>query len=95
MAVYLVLGGCSLFSKPKGMALVDSFKPGVTTMKQTTAVLGRPQSVQSQPNGSIVLGWLNNTEGPAGPATEGVTISFDANGKMIQVLQRYENILGY
>ena len=91
----LALGGCAFFAKPKGMAAVDGFQPGVTTIKQAMAVLGRPQSVATQANGASVLGWLHTTPSPLGAANQGVTILFAADGRMVRVLQRYENVLGY
>lgn len=91
----LALGGCAFFAKPAGMAAVDRFKPGITTVKQATAVLGRPQSIDSRPNGSTVLGWLHNAPQGTVPANQGVTIEFGADGKMVQILSRYENLFGH
>jgi len=89
------LNGCALFSKPVGMAAVDRFKTGVTTIDQATNVLGRPQSFTQQSDGSIVVGWLHRKTTNIGPDTQGVAILFDSNGKMVKVTQKYQNKFGY
>ena len=74
---------------------MPTFKPGVTTIKQATQVLGRPQSASTQANGHIAVGWLYTTHSNLGVGTEGVTILFGNDGRMIQVIQKFENPLGY
>lgn len=95
VCIVLALGGCAFFSKPVGIAAADRFQPGITTVKQAAAVLGRPQSIDSRSNGNIVLSWLHKLPQGTVPATQGVTIEFAANGKMVQILSRYEDLFGH
>ena len=95
LVVLSLTTGCAWFSKPTGMNAADRFIPGVTTLKQATAVLGRPQSLSNSANGQLIVGWLHQETTTTGVAPRGITLLFDRDGRMLQVIHKYEERVGY
>jgi len=53
----LLLTACATQGQHLDQSRLSSLKPGVTTIADAEALLGKPQSVTRRPNGTTILGY--------------------------------------
>lgn len=74
--------------KPAGKSFdvdkVDQLQPGISTVIDATALLGKPQAEAVISNNTKLLQWIEIV----GYTSSHVSILFDANGRMIRVQQK-------
>jgi hypothetical protein len=84
----LVVAGC-VSGRTFDASKVDQLTPGVSTEHDAIRLLGEPVSVLTNPqNRHRGLYWGYAYGSPIGGGLRGLTISFDADGRMIQVIQQ-------
>lgn len=87
----LGLSACASYGERLDDSKVRAFKPGVTTLKQAKASLGEPAQVVYGVDGSIYVSWTY-LQGNllVGTNNQRVSIQFDAQEKMLRVVDREE-----
>jgi outer membrane murein-binding lipoprotein Lpp len=88
LAATLVLAGC-VSGRTFDASKVDQLSAGVSTEQDAIRLLGEPVSVVTNPqNQHRAFVWAYAYGTPIGGGGRGLTISFDADGRMIQVIQQ-------
>lgn len=86
----LTLAACATKGTNFNMADVDAFQPGVTTLDDAVAKLGKPRGTKIGPNGEKSVTWIYAQASLAGSESRGTRILFDKDGKMIRVASKVE-----
>lgn len=87
-----VLAACASIGRPFDITKADSLRPGISTEQDAEQLLGKPISVNTNAQNSHQLLTWQYAYG-TGLGTSGgkkLSISFDSNGRMLQVIQRTE-----
>jgi hypothetical protein len=84
----LTLSGC-VSGNSFDMSKASELTPGVSTEQDAIRLLGEPASIVTNPqNQHRALVWAYGYGTPIGGGGRGLTISFDANGRMLQIIQQ-------
>jgi outer membrane murein-binding lipoprotein Lpp len=86
----VAMAGCASAGQDFSMAEVDAMKPGVTTLQDAVAKLGKPSSTNSVTNGVQIVSWIRVTSSPVGATSKSVAILFDREGRMLRVGSKSE-----
>jgi len=86
----LTLAACVTRGTKFDMADVDAMKPGVTTIEDATAKLGKPRAVSTKPDGTKLLQWQYVEAAPLHARGGHVAVVFDKEGKMVRLAHKYE-----
>ena len=85
-----MLTACATRGTNFEMADVNSFQPGVTTIQEATAKLGKPHAVKYDKNGRQLVTWTYAHASLAGSGGKAARIVFDADGKMERIFAKVE-----
>jgi outer membrane protein assembly factor BamE (lipoprotein component of BamABCDE complex) len=92
LATGVLAVGCATQGEKLDMAAVDSMQPGVTTLADAKAKLGKPYSVTTNEDGTKSVIWMyTHVNLVAGTKQQAVSVVFDKNDKMVKVGQRIEH----
>lgn len=88
--VIAALAGCATKGTKFDMAQVDAFQPGVTTIEDAKAALGKPFRILEDESGNRTISWVWVQSTMGNLSGKGARIVFDKNGKMVRVEKRQE-----
>lgn len=89
-ALALTLAACATRGTKFEMTDVEAFQPGVTTLDDAVAKLGKPKAVNVAKDGSKSVTWIYAMATVGHSESRGTRILFDKDGKMIRVASKVE-----
>jgi len=89
LVALIALAACTSVGTKFDASVLQTFKPGVTTIADAKEKLGTPANTENDANGSKRLFWLfmETKVFQAGKSGQ-VEILFDKQGKMVRILQQ-------
>jgi len=90
ISVALMLAGCAAGTN-YNPASVSQLQAGMSK-EQVIAMLGKPNTVTTMPNGQTALGWVHAKASPFGASSRSVSLMFDASGKLLQTFQNQTQV---
>ena len=84
----LALTACMTIGHKFDPSALDTMRPGVTTIQDAEAALGKPQSTSAAANGGTLLQWMYTQGSVVGGSSAHVAVLFDKDGKMVRVTHR-------
>ena len=88
LALSLLLSACASRGTDFDPQLVDQLKPKVTKLEEAIQLLGKPNMVSKQADGTKVAQWMHVSVKMGSSASKTVMVSFDKNDVMVKLLQQ-------
>ena len=88
----VAMAGCMTMGSQFDPALVDTLRPGESTMDDAIALLGTPTSTTVLGRGRTLVQWQYSQGRLVGATGAYVTVLFDAGGTMVRVA--HKNVIG-
>jgi hypothetical protein len=85
----LLCVACATTGHRHNPAGVDSLEPGVSTIEDAQALIGRPSAETNYADGSRLLQWQFIHGTPFGASGSHLAVLFDADGKFVRVVHRW------
>jgi len=86
----LMSAGCATVGHNFNEDAADKFTPGVTTMDQAIAALGKPSSYNYYDDGSVFVVWQYVSATAVSSDYKSLAIMFDKDHKMVRIAQRQD-----
>lgn len=88
VAIGVIVAACASRGTDFDPMLVDQLKPKVTRLDEAVQLLGSPNNIIRQPDGTKVVQWMHVSVTIGSSATKSVIVSFDQKDVMVQVVQQ-------
>lgn len=89
-ATVVMVAGCASVGQDFSMADVDAMQPGVTTLDQAKAKLGKPARVLALTGDRTGVVWTRSQATIGSASSKSVGLIFDKSGVLLKVASRSE-----